>query len=682
MLFKRNRINPNQVPFITLPSSLEEEFITDKQKNDDKSSFKKGNHMEIFVKCRDIISVDLFSKTDPFIVFYVRRYGKWLEYSRTEIIANSSRPIFTETICVEATNTDNNMLKASLFDGENINSHDLQKCRHVGSVEFELGQLKRDYFTEFLMTQENGKTVGVLCLCGITIENIIECKKEVRFSIGAGRIAKKNFFHRANVYMEISRELFQNTFHTVYRSEVIFKTNTPHWKLFTVNAQRLYNNNKNTNLLFQIFGHNVKGEPELKGQVVLTLAKLIRYQGVVKEIALRKFSSSKRTLTSLKSNNNNNSSNAGYLKLYHVSFQEQYSLIDYVRSGICIKASIAIDFTLSNGYPLTSERSLHCLDHPQNEYIEAIKQMGTWISYYCDSVPMVGFGGKLHSKTFTSLNRNSMCYVENGLKNLLTKSDETNIDNITNNNDDNGEKYCFQISKNDSDMDTLIESYKKVVCMVEPGGPTYFEKVLTNLFSITSPSNHKSTTTKNYKETATEKNPEATITNPQKTLKNKPPPITLTSERENEETTDFSIALIITDGVSNDEGDLEKFLFELTNQPIIIIVAGVGPCLFTPTQYLVNRVNRKVKRRMVFFYKVNDTIEKKSDIKELYAAISKAIVDFFVHKKVFPKHVENSNPLDTMDHNTELNYRPSSPMFEPKTCCPTCGSYVDLTSQI
>ena len=85
---------------------------------------------------------------------------------------------------------------------------------------------------------------------------------------------------------------------------------------------------------------------------------------------------------------------------------------------------------------------------------------------------------------------------------------------------------------------------------------------------------------------------------------------------------------------------------------------------------------------MVFFYKVNDTIEKKSDIKELYAAISKAIVDFFVHKKVFPKHLENSNPLDTMDHNTELNYRPSSPMFEPKTCCPTCGSYVDLTSQI
>ena len=681
MLFKRNRVNPNQVPFITLPSSVESNIIAEKQHNE-KSSFKKGKHVEIFVKCRDIISVDLFSKTDPFIVFYVRRYGRWLEYGRTETIANTSRPTFTETICAEATNTDNNMLKASLFDGENMNSRDLQKCRHLGSVEFELSKLKSDSFTEFSIIQENGKSVGVLLLCGIAIENIIECKKEVQFSIGASRIAKKNFFNRADLYMEIGRELFQNTFHTVYRSEVICKTNTPHWKLFTVNAQRLYNNNKNTSLLFQIFGHNVKGEPELKGQVVLTLAKLIRYQGVVKEIPLRKFSSSKMTLTNLKGNHNN-SSNAGYLKLYHVSFQEQYSLIDYVRSGVSIKAGIAIDFTLSNGYPLTSERSLHCLNHSQNEYIEAIKQMGSWISYYCNCVPMIGFGGKLHSKTFTTLNRNSICYIENGLKNLLTASNESDDDNNKDNNNcdinKNDEKYCFTISNNDSDMETLIESYKRVVCMIEPGGPTYFKKVLRNLLNINLSKEKLATTLiiPNEK-TATIKYLEDITTHSQKTSKNK----TTDIARASDEMTDFSIALIITDGVNNDEGDFEKFLFELSDQPIIIIVAGVGPCSFTSTQYLLNRVNRKVKRRMIFFYKVNDSIENKSDIKEIYAGISKAIVDFLIQKKVYPKQVESSNPLETIEHKTELNYRPSSPMFEPKSYCPTCGSYVDLSSQI
>ena len=629
MVFKRNRVDPNQVPSITLPSPS----AGDNNKSYDDVKGYRGKHVEVFVKCRDIISVDLFSKTDPFIVFYVRRYGKWLEYGRTETIPNACMPSFTETFCVETINTENNQLKASLFDGENMNSQNLQKCRHLGSVEFELNQLTSESFTELLITQENGKTVGVLCLCGIHVENIVECKKEVRFSIGAGRIAKRNFFNRANVYMEISRELFKNTFHTVYRSEVIFKTNTPHWKLFTINAQRLCNNNKNTNLLFQIFDHNAKGEPEPKGQVVLSLAKLIKYQGVVKEINLKKLSFSKRSFTKLKDNNN-----AGYLKLYHVSLEEQYSLIDYIRSGIKIKASIAIDFTLSNGHPLTNDTSLHYV-HPlndNNEYIHAIKHIGTWISYYCDCIPMVGFGGKLHPSTFESSNRNSQCYIETVLQNLLTANNK--LRENTNNNEIK-DNYCFPISTSDSDVNALIESYKRVVCMVEAGGPTYFRKVLSNMLL---PSKDKTATTPN----------------------------------------DLSIILVITDGVSNDEHDLETFLLKLTEEPVIIIVAGVGPCLFTPTEYLVNRVNRKVKRRMVFFYKVNDT-EKKNDIKELYASISKATIDYFVHNKIYPKHVtEISISTLEMNLNTELNYRPNSPMFESKACCPTCGSYVDLSSNV
>ena len=54
-------------------------------------------------------------------------------------------------------------------------------------------------------------------------------------------------------------------------------------------------------------------------------------------------------------------SNSGTLRILHCHVDSQFSLIDYVRGNCVIRMVCAIDFTMSNGPPLTKD-SLHSMD--------------------------------------------------------------------------------------------------------------------------------------------------------------------------------------------------------------------------------------------------------------------------------------------------------------------------------
>ena len=54
-------------------------------------------------------------------------------------------------------------------------------------------------------------------------------------------------------------------------------------------------------------------------------------------------------------------SNSGILRILHCYVDKQFSLIDYVRGNCVIRMVCAIDFTISNGPPLTQD-SLHTMD--------------------------------------------------------------------------------------------------------------------------------------------------------------------------------------------------------------------------------------------------------------------------------------------------------------------------------
>jgi len=71
----------------------------------------------------------------------------------------------------------------------------------------------------------------------------------------------------------------------------------------------------------------------------------------------------------------------------------------------------AIDFTLSNGNPAEKD-SLHYLDMAKNEYLQAIKSVGSILQYYDSDkqLPVYGFGATVPPET----NKASHCFALNG----------------------------------------------------------------------------------------------------------------------------------------------------------------------------------------------------------------------------------------------------------------------------
>ena len=48
--------------------------------------------VEILVRCEELPKMDTFSSSDPICVLYIRKYGQWIEYGRTECIPNCHKP--------------------------------------------------------------------------------------------------------------------------------------------------------------------------------------------------------------------------------------------------------------------------------------------------------------------------------------------------------------------------------------------------------------------------------------------------------------------------------------------------------------------------------------------------------------------------------------------------------------
>lgn len=59
-----------------------------------------------------------------------------------------------------------------------------------------------------------------------------------------------------------------------------------------------------------------------------------------------------------------------------MSITKRYSFLEYVFGGCEISLAIAVDFTLSNQPPHDKD-SLHYFDLKKNEYLNAIKQVGS-----------------------------------------------------------------------------------------------------------------------------------------------------------------------------------------------------------------------------------------------------------------------------------------------------------------
>ena len=128
---------------------------------------------------------------------------------------------------------------------------------------------------------------------------------------------------------------------------------------------------------------------------------------------------------------------------------KNYSFIDYLRGGMQINLTVAIDFTGSNGPP-DQKNSLHYIGAERTQYEIAIEACGNIVGYYDydQKFPAFGFGAKFYGNPEVS--------------------------------------NCFPLNGNPSDpeiqgIDGILEAYRETLNNVELWGPTNFHYIIDKL---------------------------------------------------------------------------------------------------------------------------------------------------------------------------------------------------------
>ena len=77
---------------------------------------QRGTKIEIMVACTDLADLDIFSKTDPMCVLFLKKFGQWKELGRTEAVDETLNPKFTETFLLDYVQDLNQPLMFSVYD--------------------------------------------------------------------------------------------------------------------------------------------------------------------------------------------------------------------------------------------------------------------------------------------------------------------------------------------------------------------------------------------------------------------------------------------------------------------------------------------------------------------------------------------------------------------------------------
>ncbi|KAK3769056.1 hypothetical protein RRG08_012006 [Elysia crispata] len=349
---------------------------------------------EVLVRCTDLADLDIFTKTDPMCVLFVKQFGQWREFGRTEAIRQTLNPAFTESFLVDYEPFIQQPLLFAVYDIDS-RSMDLRHHDFVGSVEVKLEELMDESRTlvttaKTLRVPGDPRSRGLIHL---TTEVIKVTKSKVQIHAAANRLGKVGILKRKpDCFLEIGRQIDSITFHPVFRTEVVPKTRHPWWRPLEVSVQRLCNGDWERPIQFSCW-HTSYGSGSS------TFEKIGHCTTSLRELSNMPLEGHCRCLKLTcpkKERPDHKHTNSGTLRLYQFRVDMQYSLLDYIRGGCLLRLIIAIDFTASNG-AFSDPLSLHNLEKARsNQYLNALEALGSVIARYDpeQKVGAFGFGAK------------------------------------------------------------------------------------------------------------------------------------------------------------------------------------------------------------------------------------------------------------------------------------------------
>jgi len=349
------------------------------------SASEPTSEVELTISCRNLLDCDVFSKSDPMCVTYLKNFEvmEWQEIARTETIDNTLNPNFAKKVHLLYRFEEQQHIKFEVYDVDTYDSR-LEKQDFLGSCETTLGQIISSGRVTLPLT-------GLPCNTGeltVVAEELAVCRDEVLLQFSGRNLDRKGWFGMSDPFLEFYKVGEDGEYRVVHRTEVIKWTLNPNWKPFVIPVRSLCGGDMDRSIRVMCYDWNCSGSHSLIGEFFVTLRVLSHGPGP-HNVHPCVHPQKQQQKASYK--------NSGEIVLVRYEFRKVRSFLDYIMGGFQLNCTIAIDFTASNGNP-QSVASLHYTGSAvPNQYEQALTAVGEIIQDYDSDrlFPVLGFGARL-----------------------------------------------------------------------------------------------------------------------------------------------------------------------------------------------------------------------------------------------------------------------------------------------
>jgi len=350
--------------------------------------------VELFVSCRDLVQKDFASKSDPFVVIYLKSNDKFKEIGRTEVIYDNHDPNFSQQFRLDYYFEQQQILRFDVFDEDKKGSQKLSDHDVLGSCTMNLGEIVHEpgcVMAKKLMHRgklvKNKKSKKLSHLIA-TVEKV-NCKGNqlvtLQFSC-KGLPKMDGLFGKSDPYFLIERTREDGKKVTVYgnRDHHIKRNLNPRFKPFKIETQTLCNNDEYRPIIISLYDWDKNGSDDFIGSIETSLYEL---KTKPQSMAIKRQSHKKKM------------KKYGELNVVQCSSTDLSGFLDYLEGTLDLSLMVAIDFTGSNGDPRDHQSLHHFTERQPSDYQRSIRQIGGILSAYDSDqkYPVWGFGGHFNN---------------------------------------------------------------------------------------------------------------------------------------------------------------------------------------------------------------------------------------------------------------------------------------------
>lgn len=329
--------------------------------------------IELTLKCENLRNTNIVGKLDPFCKILMKEQdeSQFKEIARTEVIKDTSSPEWVEKVVLNYNFESAQRIRFEICDADEKDDSD-----QLGYFQTTISEL-----VSFSGKQSVGQLQGTSSrLSGqivIVTEEVKSCKQVVEIEFHAESLENHKWFGSINPFLVLSRSNADGSYSVVAKTETVYSSEAPAWKSINIRATALCNGDFQRNIKIDCYDHQSDGSHQLLGTAYTSLFRLDSSSG--KTIVLVDESANRII---------------GKIYVQKIAITEEFTFLDYIRSGTQMHFAVAIDFTASNG-TYTDPKSLHyrsTIPNELNQYEVVLRGIGEIIEYYDRAKIFPAFG--------------------------------------------------------------------------------------------------------------------------------------------------------------------------------------------------------------------------------------------------------------------------------------------------